>query len=172
MDSYILTLDSQLISGVVIQLISTGILVSVLHSKLYGPVTEFLQKRADSIANNVKQAEGKLNEADKLKADYQAKLTEIEKERTEILENARSQAKSSETKIIEEAKKEAEAIKSRAKLDIEREQEKVKEEIKTQIVEVSSLIASKFIQEKINESEQSSLIDQVISDLGEVEWQK
>ena len=72
---------------------------------------------------------------------------------------------------IEEAKKEAEAIKSRAMLDIQREQDKAKEDIRLQIIEVSSLVASKFISENINQAEQNKLVDQVIADLGEVKWQ-
>lgn len=72
---------------------------------------------------------------------------------------------------MKKLKKEAESIKNRAMLDIQREQEKIKEDVRLQIIEVSSLVASKFIKENINEAEQNKLVDQVIADLGEVKWQ-
>ncbi|WP_250278067.1 F0F1 ATP synthase subunit B [[Clostridium] colinum] len=171
MDSYILTLDSQLLYSVIIQLISTGILCTILSTLLYKPVTNFLQKRRERIENNINEANNKLAEADSLKAEYEIKLKDIEKEKATILEEARARGKQNEAQIIEEAKKEAEAIKNRAMLDIEREQEKAKEEIRLQIIEVSSLVASKFISEKISEAEQNKLVEQVIADLGEVKWQ-
>ena len=171
MDSFILSLDKQLLYSVIIQLISTGILVVILSKLLYKPVTDFLQKRRERIENNLSEASQKLADADSLKAEYEIKLSEIEKEKATILEEARSRGKQNEVQIIEEAKKEAEAIKNRAMLDIQREQEKVKEDIRLQIIEVSSLIASKFISENINEAEQNKLVDQVIADLGEVKWQ-
>ncbi len=171
MDSYILTLDSQLIYSVIVQLISTGILCLILSKLLYKPVTEFLEKRRKRIESSINEANTKLADADNLKAEYELKLKEIEKEKATILEEARARAKQNEAQIIEEARKEAEAIKNRAALDIEREQEKAREEVRLQIIEVSSLIASKFISEKINQAEQDKLVEQVIADLGEVKWQ-
>lgn len=171
MDSYILTLDSQLLYGVVIILISVCIFCALMSKILYKPVTEFLQKRRERIENNLNEANEKLADADSLKAEYEIKLKEIEKEKATILEEARARAKQNEAQIIEEAKKEAEAIKNRAMLDIQREQDKAKEDIRLQIIEVSSLVASKFISENINQAEQNKLVDQVIADLGEVKWQ-
>lgn len=171
MDSYILTLDKQFLYQVIIQLISTGILCFILYKLLYAPVTNFLQKRRERIENNINEANTKLAEADSLKAEYEIKLREIEKEKATILEEARNRAKENEVQIIEEAKKEAETIKNRAMLDIQREQEKVKEEVRLQIIEVSSLIASKFISEKISQVEQNKLVDQLIEDLEEIKCQ-
>lgn len=170
MDSFILTLDVQLLYGVIIELISTGILFLVLSKILYKPVTQFLQNRRERIANDITQASNKLATAETLRADYEVKLEGIEKEKATILEEARDNAKAMANKIIEDAKADAEQIKNRANLEVEREKEKAKDDIKVQIIEVSSLIASKFISEKIKDNEQDKLVDQVISDLGEVKW--
>ena len=55
-------------------------------------------------------------------------------------------------------------------VDIQREQEKAKDEIKKQIIEVSSLMAGKFVAASIDQNEQNKLVDEVISDLEEVKW--
>ena len=60
LDSYILTLDSQLIYSVIIQLISTGILCLILSKLLYKPVTQFLQKRRERIETSINEANQKL----------------------------------------------------------------------------------------------------------------
>lgn len=171
MDNYILTLDSSLLLGVAFQLISTFILFGIIAKFFYKPVINFLEKRKQKIENDIKEAGEKLSQADSLKFEYEVKLKEIEKEKTSILDEARSRAKQNEAKIIEEAKKEAEAIKNRAMLDIEREQEKAKEDVRVQIIEVASLLANKFISKSIDEKEQKELIDSVIADLGEVKWE-
>ena len=87
-----------------------------------------------------------------------------------ILSDARTKAVKREQEIIAEAKEEADALKNRAMVDIQREQEKAKDEIKKQIIEVSSIMASKFVAVSINQSQQDKLVDEVISDLGEVKW--
>lgn len=171
MDSYILTLDSSLLTGVIFQLISTGILCLLLFKILYKPVINFLENRKQKIETNIKEASEKLSQADQLKFEYEIKLKDIEKEKSSILEDARARAKQNEAQIIEEAKKEAEAIKNRAMLDIQREQEKAKEDIRLQIIETASLLANKFISKNINENEQKELIDNVIADLEEVKWE-
>ena len=171
MGGYILTLDSTLLQGIIFQIIATLILVAILGKLLYKPTLEFLEKRRKGIEENINEASEKLSQADALKFEYEQKLKEIEKEKDIILSEARNRAKSLEAQIIEDAKKEAETIKNRAMLDIEREQEKAKEEVRLQIIEVSSLVASKFISKNIDESEQNALVDKVIADLGEVKWQ-
>lgn len=170
MDSFILNLNIQLLYGVILQLTATGILCFILSKILYKPVTNFLEKRKNRIANNINEANKKLSQADELKFEYEIKLKEIEKEKASILENARTSAKENEAKIIADAKKEADAIKNRGLLDIKREEEKAKEDIKIQIIEISSLLASKFISKNIDENEQNQLIDKVIADLEEVKW--
>ena len=55
-------------------------------------------------------------------------------------------------------------------VDIQREQEKAKDEIKKQIIEVSSIMASRFVAEAIDREKQEKMVDEVISDLGEVKW--
>lgn len=170
MDRLILTLDTSLISSVIIQLISTGILCLLLFKILYKPVIKFLDGRKAKIENNIKDANEKLSDAEKLKFEYEVKLKEIEIEKNSILEDARNRAKANEANIIKEAMAEAEAIKNRALTDIKREQEKAKEDVRLQIIETASLLANKFISKSITEDEQKTLIDSVISDLEEVKW--
>lgn len=171
MVSYILTLDKQMLIQLGFQLLNTVILCLGLGFILYKPVLNFLALRKEKIATQLSKAEAELVQANKFKAEYEQKLKSIEAERSQILDEARNRAKENEKQIISEAKKEAETLKNRAMIDIQREQEKAKDEIRKQIIEVSSLMTSRFIASSMDEATQNKLVDEVISDLGEVKWQ-
>lgn len=168
MISYILTLDKQLLYQLLFQLINVFILCLILSRVLYKPVLNFLNKRGERIKNEIELAAAKMEEADKLKLEYEMKLKNTEKEKTEILEEALKLAKISKQDIIAEAKEEAEAIRQRAMLDIQREEERAKDEIRKQIIEVSTLIASKLIEKTIDDETQNKIIDEAISGLEEI----
>ena len=167
---YVITLDSQFIFSIVIQLINTCILCFILAKLLYNPVLAFLNARKERIANQMDETKKALDEAKTLKMQYELKLEDIEHERNEILESARAAASKNSQQMISQAKNEAEAIKNRAMLDIEREQEKAKDEVKKQIIQVSAAISEKFIAANISDAEQEKLVEETIKDLEGVKW--
>lgn len=170
MDEFILSLDANMLKDLAFQLLNTCILCAVLSYLLYKPVKNMLAARRDRIEGQINSAESRLDEANKMKAMYEEKLKAIDKEKEMILGEARNRAVLREQEIIAEAKAEAETLKNRAMVDIQREQEKAKDEIKKQIIEVSSIMAGKFIAEAIDQKKQEKLVDEVISDLGDVKW--
>ena len=168
---YVITLDSQFVFSIVVQLINTCIMCFILAKLLYNPVLNFLNSRKERIASQIDEANKMLNEAKTLKMQYELKLEDIETERSDILETARASAIKSSQQIISQAKEEADTIKKRAMLDIEREQAKVQDEVKKQIIKVSTAMSEKFIAAKISESEQEKLVEETIRDLEGVKWQ-
>ncbi len=172
LNDFLIRFDSTLVANLIFQWINTAIMIFILGKLLYNPMKKFLAERREGIAKNISDAETAVKEANALKAEYESKLKGISAERAEILENARKIAKDAENDIISEAKKEAEVIRNRAALDIEREQEKAKESMKAEIIEISTLIATKYVTEAIDESTQNRLFDEVIESLGDTSWQK
>ena len=168
---YVITLDSQFVFSIVVQLINTCIMCFILAKLLYNPVLNFLNARKERIASQIEEANKMLDEAKTLKMQYELKLEDIENERSDILETARASAIKSSQQIISQAKEEADTIKKRAMLDIEREQAKVQDEVKKQIIKVSTAMSEKFIAAKISESEQEKLVEETIRDLEGVKWQ-
>ncbi|MBQ8942725.1 MAG: F0F1 ATP synthase subunit B [Firmicutes bacterium] len=167
---YVITLDSQFVFSIVVQLINTCIMCFILAKLLYNPVLNFLNARKERIASQIEEANKMLDEAKTLKMQYELKLEDIETERSDILETARASAIKSSQQIISQAKEEADTIKNRAMLDIEREQAKVQDEVKKQIIKVSTAMSEKFIAAKISELEQEKLVEETIRDLEGVKW--
>ncbi|MBQ9519548.1 MAG: F0F1 ATP synthase subunit B [Firmicutes bacterium] len=168
---YVITLDSQFVFSIIIQLVNTCIMCFILAKLLYNPVLDFLNARKERIASQIEEANKMFNEAKTLKMQYELKLEDIETERNGILEAARTSAAKNSQQIISAAREEADTIKNRARLDIERDMEKAKADVKQQIIDVSTAVSAKFISAKITEAEQEMLVEQTIKDLEGVKWQ-
>lgn len=150
--------------------INVVILCVILALILYNPVKNFLKARREGIQRQIETAEHNLQESDRLKADYEAKLREIDKERTAILNEARNQALKQSDEMMVDARHNADLIRNRATQDVEREKEQAKDEMRKQLIEISSLMASRYITANMDQATQSRLLEEAIADLGEAEW--
>lgn len=166
----IMGFDIQTFYSWVIQLINTGVLVFLLSYILYQPILNFLNNRTKRIQDSITNAEELLANAKEMQSLYEEKLKGIDAERISILEVANKRAKEMENDIITSAREEAATIKARAMSDIELEKEKAFNDMKSQIIDISAIIAEKYVSDNIDESMQNKLLDDVISDLGDATW--
>ena len=162
--------DAQLMWDLGMQLFNTLIIVGILYIFIHKPVTAMLDKRKQGIAQNIDDAKAAKADAIELKADYEERIAKIDEEAAQILKEARAKALVREEQIIAEAKKEAQNIKEKAAKDILLEQERVKDEMKTQMIDVSTLMASKFVALSLDEAKQNEIIDEIINGMGDVQW--
>ncbi len=153
-----------------VQVVNLLVIVGVLSYVLFKPVSKFLQERSDKIQNNIESANAQKAEAETLRQEYEGKLAKVEQEATEILKEARANAKKNEQEIISQARSEAEHIRERAKIDIELEQERVKDEMKQEMIKVATMMASQFVEANMDEKKQTEMIDKIIDEAGDVQW--
>jgi len=165
-----LGLDAQALVSWVILIISTSILVFALYKILYDPVLKILDDRKERIGNDIENAKISLTDANKMKAEYTEKIENVKAECEELLREATQKAKYTEETIIAEAKMEAERVKQSAMREIELSKQKAKIEMQTQIIEISSLIASRYVEDKMDEALQNKLLDETIKELGSSTW--
>ena len=163
-------LDQQTFIDVAIQLFNACILAAALGYILYKPVREFMEKRTARIQGEIDDAAAQRAQADALKAQYEKKLAQIDLERAEILEAARLAASERSKQILDEARGEAAAIKRRTQESIADERERLAQEVRLQIIEVSSLMAAKFVEHAIDESTQDRLFDETMAQLEDARW--
>lgn len=153
-----------------VQLLALGLIILILAKLLFEPVSEFLAKRKAMIAEEINEAANAKKDAEGLKKDYESKLVNIEAEANEILKEARAKALIREEEIINAAKEEAEIIKTKAFKDIALEKERVQAEMKAEMIEVASLMASKFVAASMDENKQNELVNEMIKEMGDVQW--
>lgn len=169
-EGHIFELNAQLINDVIIQGIAIFILFFFLSNVLFEPVKKVLNNRTEKIKNDIESAEKDKEEAAALKAEYDEKLKSIEKEREEILAEARKKAQKREADIVEEANAEADRIMNRASQEIELEKSKVSDDMRREIVRVATAMAAKIIEQQIDESKQDALIEDTLKEMGGSTW--
>src|SRR5699024_5189511 len=96
------------------------------------------QKRSESIQGKIDDTDATLEKANKLIAEYDKKIEEIEKERAELLEAARIKAADESKVILEEARKEASEIKKRSLQSVTADKKRLTQESRLYIIELAS----------------------------------
>jgi F-type H+-transporting ATPase subunit b len=163
-------LDWQLLSGMVFQIIAILLLFILLSFILYEPVRKILNDRKERVAKQVQDAKKDRAEADKYRAEYEAKLKNIDKEADLILGEARKKALARENEIVADAKAEAQRIIAHANQEAELEMKKAQDEIKQQIIEVAALMAGKIVAVSLDEEGQNALIEETLKEMGDNTW--
>lgn len=164
-------LDMQTIFSIGIQLFNGIILAGGLSFILYKPVKEFMQKRTDRIQTSIDDADATMARANELINEYDLKIKDIDQERIEILEAARLKALDEAKIILEEARLEARKIKKRSLDSIAEDKKRLKEETRLHIIELASLMAQKYVKDKMDDEARDQLFDEIIGQLEESQWQ-
>ncbi len=163
-------LDLQLLHDAVLTAIAVFALFLVASYKLFNPVRKFLEDRKNRIAEDLSYAAAEKEQAEDLKAQYEDKLKNIEKEAEEILSEARKKALANENKIIADAKEEAARIIQRANVEAELEKQKAADDVKREMVSLASIMAGKVVSAAIDTTVSDSLIDETLKEMGESTW--
>ena len=170
MDSYLFDLTPQLLHDAVLSMIAVFTLFLVASHFLFNPVRDMMRKRQEKIKDELDDAKLNQEEAQLLKAEYEEKLRNVEKEAEEILSAARKKALANETKIIAEAKEEAARIRDRAITEAELEKKKVADDVKKEMISIASVMAGKVVSASINTVMQDSLIEETLKEIGDTTW--
>ena len=163
-------LDIQLGHDTVLMMIAVFALFLIASHLLFNPVRDMLQKRQEKIKSELDNAAKDMADAKALKADYEARLKDIDKEAETILSEARKKALANESKIVAEAKEEATRIIERANVEAELEKKKAADEVKREMVVLASLMAGKVVNAAIDTTVQDSLIEETLNEMGDSTW--
>ena len=166
---HIFDLDANMLFSACILAINVLVLFIFLSYILFNPIRKVLTDRQERITKEREEAEKNKEDALQLKAEYEEHLKQADKESEVILSEARKKALKNEEKIVEEAREEASRIIENAKR--EAELEKSKDEVKKQIIEVSALLAQKYVSSSIDSDKQSELFDETLREIGDKTWQ-
>ena len=118
----------------------------------------------------MEDAKNNQEEAHALKAEYESKLKDIDKEAESILADARKRALANENRIVAAAKEEAAAILDRAREEARLEKQKMADDVKKEIIAVAALMAGKVVGSNMDATIQESLIDETLKEIGDNTW--
>ena len=160
----ILGLDAQFLKEMAFQWVNLIVLTVALIFILHKPVKKFLDERAKRIQGELDAADEERKQANILKEKYERELESLEKDRDKIMQAEYKKALNESDKILFNAQKEADLIHTRAMADIELEKKNARKEIKQNIIELSSLMANRFVTVSIDDETRDKYIDDAFAD--------
>lgn len=93
---------------IIVQIINFFIILFILQKLLYKPVINAMEQRQERIQKSQIEADEKMEEANELIIEYDGKIADIDKEKRDILDDARKQAQDRKESLLEDYKEEAE----------------------------------------------------------------
>ena len=149
----------------VIQLSSFVILLLVVFFVAYKPVKKMLQKRADHIEDEIKQAED--NHALAVQETVEAKqlLADTKAQASEIIAEAHKQGQEKYEAMMVEAAEEVKEMKINAEKDIERAKEDAIKDIHNEMVNVALTASKEILKREVNSEDNTRLAEDFINRL-------
>ena len=163
-------LDIQLLADAALMIVAVFVLFLVASYFFFNPVREMLKNRRDKIQGELDEASDNMEKARALKADYEDRLSKIDREAEVILAEARRKALDNEKRIIDEAHEQAVAIIDRARTEAELEKRKAADEVKKEMVILASMMAGKVVSQNIDTTVQEQIIEDTLKEMNRATW--
>ncbi len=149
-------------------LLNTLTIFFVAKKFLFVPVMKIIEERQKEIDDMYSDAGQARDEAEAMKSEYSAKLTDAYSTSDRIVKDAVVRAQRREEDIIRQANIEAQAIVDKAVNDAALEKKKAINDAKDEISGISLAIAEKVIERNLASADQEKLIDDFLKNLGDV----
>jgi len=144
------------------------IVVWILAKFAWGPILDVLDARRDKISTDFAEAEQARGDAEKLRGDFELKISEIKVIEREMVQGAVVRGEDIVNRIKGEAQDKAESALEKAKQDIEVETQKAQLSLRDDVVELALGSAEKLINQKLDDETHRRLIREYIDNLGEM----
>ena len=130
-------------------------------------IKAILDQRREAADKEITDAQAAREEAMTIKATYEENMRQSKAKADALLLNAQKTASVRGEEIIQDAQRTAVQIKQRAEADIAQEKKKAINDAKNEISEMALAIAGKVVGRELSASDQSSLVDSFINELGD-----
>ena len=146
----------------------------VLNKLAFPRIQEALDKRAKKISESIDAAEKTREEADKLLAEYRARLKEAREQADDIVARARKAAETTKSQATQEGKDKREELVAAARRDIETETRRSLERIRKEVADLTVLTTEKVARKSLDSEDHRRLIDEALAevDFSELEGSK
>ncbi|HSL87640.1 MAG TPA: hypothetical protein VK861_11945, partial [Bacteroidales bacterium] len=147
---------------IIAQIINFFILLFILKKLFYSPVKEIMEKRQAMIEENISNAERKNSEANELISKYEKKLSEIEIEKAEKMNETKKEAEEYRRKLIEKYQAEADDKKAAFLAEVKEEKDDFAREVRDLMARGTVDIARNLFGQFERETLEEHLFDALI----------
>jgi F-type H+-transporting ATPase subunit b len=145
------------------------VLLLILWKAAWRPIVDALDARAEKVRFEIDNAERTRQEAEKLLTQHKTMMDNARNEASQIIAKGREEAEKLKNEIVDKANSESRTIADRAKKEIELAKDKALTDIKTEVVLLSTEIASKIISKNIKPDDQKALVEEALNKMGTVQ---
>ncbi|MSS64780.1 F0F1 ATP synthase subunit B [Lachnospiraceae bacterium WCA-693-APC-MOT-I] len=153
--------------NLVLEIINMIVLYLLMKKFLIGPVTAIMEKRQETIEQQLSNAEDANKQALDLKEQYEIKLEKADETSKEIVNKGKQEAKKLEEQMLEDAKKQAERIIKEAEETVALERKKAVRDMESEIAGLAMAAAAKILGENGKESDNRDFYEQFLAKAGE-----
>lgn len=143
-------------------LVTFGIFVIVLRLFAWGPLTSALDLRESKVHDNLAHAEEARVKAERLLADYQAKLAAAQEEVLKTLAEARRDAEHTRQEILAQTERDVAILKDRAVMEIERTKDSALNELFGHMAGTVANATEKVLGRALTDSDQDRLVNEAL----------
>jgi len=143
----------------ILNILNIVILYVILRFLVYKPVKKMLAARTEKLEAEKAEARRTLEEAETVKAEYTALVSESEIKAADVIRQSEREANKRAEAIITEAQTEAKKIISGAEEKISAMKEEAYKDMRDEVVDLSVTIASKLIERNINTEDNKRIAD-------------
>lgn len=141
------------------QILNFIVLLAILAKFAYKPLLKAMDDRRNRIITDLDSAEQSRLDAEALKEQYAEQLAAARQEATEIVDKANKIAQNLHDELVEQAHAEKDAMMASAKERIEQDKKQALLEIRTEVIKLSTVIAGKIVNQKLNSEEDQKLVE-------------
>jgi F-type H+-transporting ATPase subunit b len=146
-------------------LVVFGISLYILAKYVFPRIRKALDDRAASINDAIDSAQRTREEAEKLLAEYRARLHEARGQAEEIVVRARQTAQAHEREARDQAQKIASDGAARAAREIEEATRRALQELRSEVAQLTVLAAEKVTRKALDEADQRRLVEEALQEL-------
>ena len=147
-------------------LIAFLVIWMVLAKFAWPMIVGMLDKRQETIKNNLDEAEAAKIEAQRSLEEYKKQLADARREAAGIVDEARRAGEQVKADITAQAQAQADEMIAKAKKSIEKEKLAAIADLQSSVADLSVAVAGRFIGEGLSEADQRKLIEKYVAEAG------
>lgn len=143
------------------------LVIWVVLAKFAWPmIVGMLDKRQETIKNNLDEAEAAKIEAQRSLEEYKKQLADARREAAGIVDEARRAGEQVKADITAQAQAQADEMIAKAKKFIEKEKLAAIADLQSSVADLSVAVAGRFIGEGLSDADQRKLIEKYVAEAG------
>jgi len=143
-------------------------LFAVLYKFAWGPIALALERRENTIARQIEEAQLASQKGEQLLRQYEAKLTAATEEARQIVSGARKDAETAKDRIVAEAREAAQKERDRAVADITVAKNQALDQIAQRSVQTAVSLASNILRREVKPQEHEAIIGEAVDRLSKM----